>query len=68
MGLIEASESCGLFGLRRSLWSSLLDLIDNRLVEKLKAGPLYTRQPLLQIKVISPNKLADLLDIEILEL
>ena len=60
----RASEDLDLFDPREFLWSLLL----NRYVEALKAWFLCAGYPCSRTEIISPNELADPLDIEILEL
>ncbi len=64
LGPVEDFESLGLFDPRGSSWFPLL----NQLVEALEAWLLCVGCPCPGTEIISSNKLADLLGIEILEL
>ncbi len=63
-GPVGVCEGLALFDPRGSSWSLLLDLS----VGALEAWPLRAGRPRPRTEVISPNELADPLDMEILEL
>ena len=67
-GPAKILEGPGLFDLKGSLWFPLLDLWNKRLIKALEIWSLYAKRPCPQIEVIFPNKLADPLGVEILEL